>query len=82
MKAHTTILEPVRPQATLGMIPGISAPPPPAILKRASESPKAAHADPQALLEDSANFREDIRRRHETPFRISLRAEDETNQPR
>jgi hypothetical protein len=43
---------------------------PPTILERAPAAGGAVHSDPQANLDDSTQFREDILRRYEAPFRF------------
>ena len=55
-----TALTTVRPPATVAMILGKPESPRPAILKHAVTTAGADH---------SAKFREDIRRRYETPFK-------------
>ena len=72
MKAHTT-LETVIPTAAVAMILGRANSPLPTLLKRAAESSKAAHSAPEADLDDSAQFREDILRRDEAPYSFPWR---------
>jgi hypothetical protein len=73
MKTHTTIFEPVRPQATAAMILGTST-----TMRSQAASPghpprtaRPVRALPEALKKEAAQAREDIRRRYETPFRSS-----------
>ena len=71
MKAHKTILEPVRPQASGAMIFGTSAPRSSAVPDKAPQTAKPAHSIPQALRQEAAKVREDIRRHYETHFETS-----------
>jgi hypothetical protein len=43
---------------------------PPIIPERDSDALKAAHSDPRATLGDSAQFRENLRRRYDTPYPV------------
>lgn len=57
-----------RPAATVGMTLGIKQPRWPAVPERVANATRATRSDSPAPADDPAKFREDIRRRHETPF--------------
>jgi len=58
----------VRPAATVAMILGFENPGRQSIPVRGSTATRAARLDSPANPDDSAKFREDIRRRYELPF--------------
>jgi len=70
MKAHTTILEPVRPQATAAVVLGTAATRPTVISpEHPPQTARPAHSIPEALQKEAAKAREDVRRRYHTAFR-------------
>ncbi len=57
-----------RPPAAMGMILGIKQPRWPVVPERVVKATRATRSDSSANPDPSAKFREDIRRRYETPF--------------
>lgn len=70
MNTQTT-LETVRTQTTAVMILAAANPPPLPIPERASTATKAAHFDPHAKPDNSAQFRADLLRRYDAPFALA-----------
>jgi hypothetical protein len=72
MKTQSTLIT-ARPPATAAIILRIPNPRPPPIAERASEAAGPARFDPQANLDDSAQFRADLLRRYKAPYTLAWR---------
>jgi hypothetical protein len=69
MEAHLT-LKSVRPPVTAVEILGLAISGQPTLARRAAEIATPTRPKPQSQPDHSEQFREDIRRRHEEPFRL------------
>ena len=69
MKTQNIITKTVRPQATVAAILGTQEPQVSGSRTKSTRTATPAHSIPPALREEAAKFREEIRRRYETPFR-------------
>ena len=73
MRAHTTIVKPVRPQVPAAVILGEPAARRPVMTRKAAQAKKPTQVVPQALRQEAAKVREAVRRHYEQSYKNSWR---------